>query len=196
MFSYLNGTVSHKTDRFAVVDVGGVGFKVFLTTRNLQKLEVGEAKKVFTYLRVAEDILDLYGFLDAEELEMFELLISVNGIGAKAAMSILSTLPANELAIAIVTGDAKAVSKAQGVGGKTAQRLILELKDKIKNESLVAGPADFDMPVITGTMDEAIGALVVLGYSLPEAQKAVSAAYSDELSAEDLIKQALKKMMK
>ena len=196
MFSYLNGTVSHKTDRFAVVDVGGVGFKVFLTTRNLQKLEVGEPKKVFTYLRVAEDILDLYGFLDAEELEMFELLISVNGIGAKAAMSILSTLPANELAIAIVTGDAKAVSKAQGVGGKTAQRLILELKDKIKNESLVAGPADFDMPVITGTMDEAIGALVVLGYSLPEAQKAVSAAYSDELSAEDLIKQALKKMMK
>lgn len=181
MFSYLNGTVSHKTDRFAVVDVGGVGFKVFLTTRNLQKLEVGEPKKVFTYLRVAEDILDLYGFLDAEELEMFELLISVNGIGAKAAMSILSTLPANELAIAIVTGDAKAVSKAQGVGGKTAQRLILELKDKIKNESLVAGPADFDMPVITGTMDEAIGALVVLGYSLPEAQKAVSAAYSDEL---------------
>lgn len=136
MFSYLNGTVSHKTDRFAVVDVGGVGFKVFLTTRNLQKLEVGEPKKVFTYLRVAEDILDLYGFLDAEELEMFELLISVNGIGAKAAMSILSTLPANELAIAIVTGDAKAVSKAQGVGGKTAQRLILELKDKIKTSPL------------------------------------------------------------
>ena len=196
MFSYLNGTISHKTDRFAVIDVGGVGFKVFLTTRNLQKLEVGEAKKVFTYLRVGEDILDLYGFLDAGELEMFELLIGVNGIGAKAAMSILSTLSANDLAIAIVTGDAKSVAKAQGVGAKTAQRLILELKDKIKNESLAAGPADFDMPVITGAMDEAIGALVVLGYSLPEAQKAVSSAYSDELSAEDLIKQALKKMMK
>lgn len=200
MFSYIRGILSEKGDDYAVVECGGVGFKIYTSLNSLADVKcVQGAEVVFhTHMYIKEGIMDLYGFSSKEELEFFELLISVSGVGAKGACAILSTLNPSKLALTIVTGDAAAIKKAPGIGNKTAQRIILELKDKIKNESLTVDANDAFSEVVhiaTNERDEAVNALVALGYSGAEAKSAVSKVSSDVKDVEGIIKNALKNLM-
>ena len=200
MFSYIKGILTDKADDYAVVECGGVGFKIYTSLNSLSdpKCVPGTEVVFHTYLYIKEGIMDLYGFSSKEELEFFELLISVSGVGAKGASAILSAFTPSKLALAIATGDAASIKKAPGVGTKTAQRIILELKDKIKNESLVSADTDaFSevVPLASNERDEAINALVALGYSGAEAKSAVSKVPSSATDVEDIIKNALKNLM-
>ncbi len=198
MFSYITGRVAEKSANFVVVDVNGVGFKIFTSLNTLQDTSVisGEKATFYTYMYIKEGIMDLYGFSTKEELTLFELLITVSGVGAKGATAVLSVANPSKLALSIVTGDIATIKQASGIGTKTAQRISLELKDKIKNESLVSDATDaFEQvaPVDTSAQSEAVSALMVLGYSANEAQKAV-ASVSDAGNVEEIVKQALKKL--
>ncbi|MBR2476854.1 MAG: Holliday junction branch migration protein RuvA [Clostridia bacterium] len=199
MFSYISGRIAERGTNFVVADVNGVGFKIFTSLNTLQDstISVGEKATLYTSLYIKEGIMDLYGFSTKEELNMFELLITVSGVGAKGAISILSVAPPSKLALAIVTGDIATIKQASGIGPKTAQRISLELKDKIKNESIVSADNTDAftpvMPIGNSAQSEAISALMVLGYSASEAQKAVSSA-GDIDNVEDIIKIALKKL--
>lgn len=194
MFYYIKGTLALKGENFAVIDANGVGYKLLTTSQSLQAAgEKGNDVCFYTYLHVREDIFDLYGFYTNEELASFEQLIGVSGVGPKAALSILSVLTPAQFALAVASGDSKAISKAQGVGPKLAQRVILELKDKISNSQLVGesfASADVFAPVESG--NEAVDALVVLGYSAQEATKALRQADALNLPAEEAIKKALR----
>lgn len=199
MFYYISGTLVHKTEQFAVIDAGGVGYKIYSTAPSLNALgEIGSQEKMYTYLRVGEDFMDIYGFASLEELNIFEMLLGVSGVGGKGALSILSTVSPSKFALAIISGDVGTIKAAQGVGPKLAQRIILELKDKFKNIDLsdiggdaLASGAD----VVSGDESEAVEALMVLGYSPQEAKKALSGA-DGSLSVEDKIKYALKNLMR
>ncbi len=198
MFSYITGRVAEKSANFVVVDVNGVGFKIFTSLNTLQDTSVvsGEKATFYTYMYIKEGIMDLYGFSTKEELTLFELLITVSGVGAKGATAVLSVANPSKLALSIVTGDIATIKQASGIGTKTAQRISLELKDKIKNESLVSDATDaFDQvaPVDTSAQSEAVSALMVLGYSANEAQKAV-ASVGDVGNVEEIVKQSLKKL--
>lgn len=201
MFSYISGRVAETAANYVVIDVNGVGFKVFTSLHSLQDeaVFVGEKAVFHTYLYIKEGIMDLYGFSTKEELAMFELLISVSGVGAKGAIAILSVAPPSKLALSIVTGDAATIKKASGIGPKIAQRVVLELKDKIQNESLVSQESgafdEMELPAGGGARDEAVSALVVLGYSAPEAQRAVAKVDEAVADVEEIIKQALKKLL-
>ncbi len=195
LFYYLSGKLAMKTENFIVVDVGGVGYQIIMSTPSISSVgAVGSDIKVYTYVNVKEDAVDIYGFLSAAELTTFELLISVSGVGPKAGLSVLSVLSCADFALAVITDDDKAISAAPGIGPKTAKRIILELKDKMKTQDAVemvqtppaakGGKAD--------ARSEAISALMVLGYGNLEARKAVSGVYEDGLSVEELIKRALK----
>lgn len=199
MFSYIKGTLAEKCDGYAVVDVHGMGFKIHTSLCSLadNACKAGEEVTFHTYLYIKEGIMDLYGFVTRAELELFLLLISVNGVGAKGALSILSVAPTDKLSLAIVTGDTATIKSAAGIGAKTASRICLELKDKIKNESFVSSETDAFAPlpfVENDNVSEAISALVALGYSAAEAQKAVRGA-ADGDNVEDIIKKALKSLM-
>ncbi len=198
MFSYITGKVAEKTANFVVVDVNGVGFKIYTSLNTLQDASVvsGEKATFYTYLYIKEGIMDLYGFSSKEELTLFELLISVSGVGAKGATAVLSVATPSKLALSIVTGDIATIKQASGIGTKTAQRISLELKDKIKNESLVSDATDaFEQvaPVDASAQSEAVSALMVLGYSANEAQKAV-ASVGNVGNVEEIVKLALKKL--
>lgn len=196
MFYYISGTLMHKGDGFAVIDAGGVGYKLITSLYSLEKLKsIGDDAKMYTYMYLREDICDLYGFISEEELNMFLLLISVSGIGPKAAVSILSTMSPSEVALAIVTGDAKALSRAQGVGAKVSQRVVLELKDKIKNEDMIRGAEGETENISFGSSNEAVEALCVLGYSASEAKQALS-GIDMSMDLELIIKEALKKLVR
>lgn len=197
MFYYISGTLAVKGDGFAVIDAGGIGYKLVTSLASLERLpSPGGEVKMYTYMYLREDVCDLYGFLSEEELNMFMLLISVSGIGPKAAISILSVMTAAEVALAVVTGDTKSITRAQGVGPKVAQRVVLELKDKIKNEDMIAAAASDDsVPVSFGASNEAVEALCVLGYSPQEAKKALSGV-DMSMDLELIIKEALKKLMR
>lgn len=194
MFYYIKGTLAHKGENYAVIDTGGVGYKVLTTSQSLATAgDIGKNVCFYTYLYVREDIFDLYGFCTNEELTSFEQLIGVSGVGPKAALSILSVLTPAKFALAVASGDGKAISKAQGVGPKLAQRVILELKDKISNSQLVGealGGSDTFVSIESG--NEAVDALVVLGYSAQEAEKALKQANAINLPAEEAIKKALR----
>ena len=178
MFYYLNGTVAHIEPYLAVIDCGGVGYACRTTTYTLSALKQGEKGKLFTHLNVREDAMELYGFATAEELRLFQQLISVSGVGPKAALSILSVSAPANLALSIITGNEKALTCAPGIGKKIAQRVILELKDKLaKGQTATA-------------------ALAVLGYSQGEINLALKGIDLDSLTLEQVIKQALKKMVK
>ena len=200
MFSYIKGKLAEKAEGYAVVDVNGVGFKIFTSQNSLadSKCTAGQDVTFHTYLYIKEGIMDLYGFTTKQELELFLLLISVNGVGAKGAVSILSVAPCEKLCLAIVTDDTATIKKASGIGAKTAQRVCLELKDKIKNESFVSENTDAfssNVPFVADdNVSEAISALVALGYSAQEAQRAVKSA-KPGYSVEDIIKIALKAML-
>lgn len=199
MFYSLTGKIIHKTDQSVAVSCGGVGFKCFTTRTTLSKLS-GKVDDVtlFTHLNVREDSLDLFGFITEEELEAFKLLISVSGVGPKAALAILSELTPDAFAVAVASGDTKAITAANGVGPKLAQRVIMELKDKIAGVSFISEESSAVSGAVNAVNNmsntaEAIAALTALGYSQTEASVAVS-KLSPDMSVEDLIKQALKGM--
>ena len=200
MFYYLSGTVAHTEPYLAVIDCGGVGYACRTTSYTLAALKKGERGKLFTYLSIRQDGVDLFGFSTQEELNLFQLLIGVSGVGPKAALSILSaTTPAN-LALSIITGDEKALTVAQGIGKKIAQRIILELKDKLAKGQIAASGESYGGSGVTvipeNKSSEAAAALAVLGYSQSEIHTALRGIDMEQLALEEIIRQALKKMVK
>ena len=191
MYDYIKGKLARKAENYAVVEANGVGYKIITTKSSLANIKDGEVI-FYTYLYVREDIFDLYGFSTTEERSAFELLISVNGVGPKAAVAILSCVTASELAIAIVTNQPKVITVAQGVGNKMAQKIILELKDKIKNQDIK--PSDYSAAPIPEE-DDTINALVALGYNQAEIITALRDVPA-EYSVEEKIKYGLKNLMK
>ena len=200
MFYYLNGTAAHVEPYLAVIDCGGVGYACRTTNHTLSKLTVGKPAKLYTHLNVREDIFELYGFASESELGCFRMLIGVSGVGPKAALAILSSNSPEGLAMAIVSGNEKALTSAPGIGKKIAQRIILELKDKLAKGQLTAGGGEAFAGGITvipeNKTSEASAALAVLGYSQSEIAVALKGIDLETLSLEDIIKQALKKMVK
>lgn len=201
MFYYLDGTVAEILPGLAVIDCGGVGYGCMTTNNTLSQLKKGEQKKLYTYLNVGESIFDLYGFATQNELNSFKMLLGVSGVGPKAALAILSANTPEGLAMAIVTEDAKALTAAQGIGKKIAQRIILELKDKMAKET--AGGLDFSggkgasaPALFTSKATEAAAALAVLGYSTQEVQMALKGVDVETQPLEEIIRQSLKKMVK
>ncbi len=198
MFYYIRGRLVRKGENFAAVDVNGVCYKLFTSLTCISTMgEIGSEITMFTHLHIREDIMDLYGFTSEKELAMFMNLISVSGVGPKAGLAILSVAAPEKLALAVVTDDAKVITKAAGVGPKMAQRVILELKDKLKNTDISSAidSDDNEELIIEDNMGEAVNALVVLGYSPQEAKNAVSKAEKTD-KVEDIIKTALKNLMK
>ena len=195
MYYYIKGKLAYKGTNFIVVDANGVGYEIYTSLTSIQNAgEVGRTVTAYTHLYVREDTQDLYGFLTEEERNMFLTLISVSGVGPKAALAILSAAAPAKLAAAVITGDVKTLTKAQGVGPKLAQRIILELKDKIKNADLNLDLSDGGEEIaVTDNMSEAVSALVALGYSVQEAKKAVEKV-DGSLDVEEIIKKALAKL--
>lgn len=197
MISYLRGTLIENTIEYTVLEVGGIGYKVLTpATVALSLNQTGSEIKLFTYLHVREDILQLYGFLQKEDLSSFELLLSVSGIGPKGALAILSFLSSERLYSAILNEDIGLLSKVPGIGKKTAQRMVLELKDKVKKLSTGTEVAGKEVPSLCEEFeDDAIEALIALGYQRNEAVKAVGKAKGLEYkNSQDLIKGALKEL--
>ena len=198
MFAYLIGRVAGVTEDNLVLEVGQIGFNVKISASLPSLLPpVGGEVKIYTYTCVREDAFQLYGFLSQDELDMFRLLITVSGIGPKGGLAILSVLSADDVRLAVLTQDAKAIARAPGVGPKTAQRLILELKDKISMEdTFVSGESEAYAAGTSGLTDarrEAAEALAALGYSAAEAAQAVrKVEHGDEMDVEELLKAALK----
>lgn len=201
MFSYISGKLAEKNQNYAVVDVNGIGFKIYTSATSLTDpaLKSPEDVRFYTYMYIKEGIMDLYGFSTRAELEMFELLISVSGVGAKGAVSILSLASPSKLAVSIVTDDVQTIKKASGIGAKTAQRVCMELKDKIKNDDIISGETDaFESVPAEDTSDarsDAVAALTVLGYTRQEARKAVESVKDKFDDAESYIRHALKNLM-
>ena len=199
MFYYVNGTVTELEAGLAVIDCGGVGYACATTNYTLSQLKKGERAKLYTYLNVREDAMELFGFASQSELRSFKLLIGVSGVGPKAALSILSATTPQQLAMAVVMGDEKALTAAQGVGKKIAQRIILELKDKLAKEqgSFDAGSgAAAVLHVQSNKAGEAAAALAVLGYGSQEISAALKGIDMEALPLEEIIRQSLKKMVK
>lgn len=197
MFAYIIGTLSYKHNNYIILETNEIGYKIFTSISTIASLELKQEKlKVYTHLYVREDTFSLYGFLTQEELSLFELLIGVSGIGPKAAVSLLSAITPSEFGFAIITEDAKILTRAQGIGIKIAKRMILELKDKIKNEQVIG--YEQNTTYIEGNKNdktvikEAISALMVLGYTFDEANKAATSEFSEEADLQTVIKRALK----
>lgn len=195
MYAYIKGSLEIKASDHVVVEANGVGYRIFMSGNTIQRLgELNSNVKVFTHYHVREDNISLYGFYNLEELRMFELLISVSGVGAKSAIAILSNITPSAFALAVISNDVKALTKLPGIGAKSAQRIILELKDKLKTEETIAAEGDFEIQTVLAkddNMHEAISALQVLGYPVKDATKAVSSIDCAGLSVEDIIKKAL-----
>lgn len=201
MIAYVNGRIDDISEDNVVVDVGGIGYNVKISVSTAEKLpEVGKPIKLYTYTSVREDAIQLFGFLSRDELDIFRKCISVSGIGPKGALAILSVLDADSLRFAIMSGDAKAISKAPGIGTKTAERLILELKGKVQMKDTRIGQEIAGTEAEDGISDntqkrEAVEALVSLGYGRTEAVKAVNAVEGiEEMDSGAALKAALKKM--
>lgn len=198
MFSYIKGELVEVNADHIVLDAGGIGYMIYISGQAMNELPPMNTKlKCHTYLYLREDIMMLYGFLDKDELEIFKLLIGVSGIGPKGAMGILSALSPDDLRFAVLSGDAKAISRAPGIGAKTAQRVVLELKDKLSLEDAfekktehVAGTSALGA---NSVKNDAVMALSALGYSSSESLKAVSKiAITEDMSVEDVLREALK----
>ena len=209
MFYYISGKLAVLDPTFAVIDANGVGYKLTITQTTYDAMpahrSVDEAPTVrlYTYMAVREDGIEMFGFMTEEELNSFKLLITVSGVGPKAATAILSLLTPNKLAIAICTEDRKSISQASGVGPKTAARIILELKDKLKKETFISEEENtsIDTNIASNAkksnkLSDAQDALVVLGYSRNEAASALKGIDSENLDVDDIIRIALKKLMR
>ena len=197
MFYYLEGKVAHVEPYLAVIDCGGVGYACRTTNHTIRQLKKGEVKRLYTYLNVGDGIFELYGFATEQELNSFKLLIGVSGVGPKAALAILSSGTPDQLALSIVTGDEKALTGVPGIGKKIAQRIILELKDKLaKEQSSFDARGGTVTPIQSGgKVQEAASALAVLGYSSQEISAALKGV-DTALPVEEIIRQTLKKMVK
>lgn len=194
MFAYIKGVLESKTQDKAVVDVGGVGYLLFIPYSTYQSLpEINEIVKLNTYLAVREDSMTLFGFYSKEEMRIFELLISVSGIGPKLAIGVLSDITAADFSVAVITDDVNRLTKISGIGKKTAQRIIIELKDKMKTENIENVSSEpIIRNVVNNEIEEAISALQVLGYNNKDAITMVNKSYKDGMDVEEIIKQALK----
>ena len=200
MFYYLKGVVGHMAPNLAVIDCGGVGYACRTTSYTLSALQVGEKAKLLTHLNVREDAMELYGFSTENECNCFRMLIGVSGVGPKAALSILSSTTPEGLATSIITGNEKALTVAPGIGKKIAQRIILELKDKLAKGQLPAAEESFGGSGVTvipqDKTSEASAALAVLGYNPAEINAALKGLDLDALTLEEIVRQALRKMVK
>lgn len=201
MYSYIKGELAEINTDHIVIDVNGIGYMIYISSQALDYLPaIGETIKVHTYLYMREDAMILYGFLTKDELEIFKLLITVSGIGPKGGLAILSTLSADDLRFAVLSGDSKAIAKAPGVGSKTAQRVIIDLKDKLSLEDAFEKKLEHENEKIniasnSQVKNDAVMALNALGYSSSESLKAVSKVeITDEMDVEDVLKAALKHM--
>ncbi len=202
MYAYIKGELAEINIDHIVIETGGIGYQIFIPGQTFEYLPaIGEELKVYTYLYLREDAMILYGFLTKDDLELFKLLISVSGIGPKGGLAILSTLDADDLRFAVLSGDAKAIAKAPGVGGKTAQRVILELKDKMSLEDAFEKKTQHvqetaNAPAAGSVKNDAVLALTALGYSSTESLKAVSRVeITDSMDVEDVLKAALKHIL-
>lgn len=199
MFYYVNGIVAEIDANLAVIDCNGVGYACATTSYTLSQLKKGEKAKLYTYLNIREDAVDLFGFASQSELNSFKMLLGVSGVGPKAALSILSSTTPGNLAMSVVMGDEKALTAAPGIGKKIAQRIILELKDKLAKEQ-VSGSFEVggSVPVIVqnSKASEASSALAVLGYTAQDIALALNGIDMEALPLEEIIRQALKKMVR
>ena len=194
MFAYIKGSLEMKSSGYIVIDINGLGYKIFMSQNNIDSIgELHNIIKVFTYVKVREDDISIFGFKTQEELKMFELLISVSGVGAKSALVMLSCIEPSDFAIAVISNDVKVLTKVPGIGNKSAQRIILELKDKLKEEQLEEKLKDSSKRLKDNSenINEAISGLMVLGYSKKDIEKAFEHLDIDNLSIEDLIKKGL-----
>ena len=200
MFYYLEGKTAVLEPNLAVIDCGGVGYAVNTTAYTISKLRIGESARLYTYVNVREDAIDIFGFASLNEKRSFEMLLGVSGVGPKAALSILSSTTPEALAMAIVAEDDKALTAAPGIGKKIAQRIILELKDKMAKETSGLGLKTASAPAaargVSSKLGDAAAALTVLGYGNAEICQALNAIDTDALGLEDIIRQALKLMLK
>lgn len=201
MLAYIKGKLEMKMTGYIVIDVAGLGYKIFMADTGIDKLgNIGDIVKVHTYYKVREDDISIFGFNTLEELRMFELLISVSGVGAKTALAMLAVCEPTEFALAIISEDIKALTQIPGIGAKSAQRIILELKDKIKKEQQIEELTKASSESKTKLeqkiekeekLEEAIAALQVLGYNKKEIEKAFGKLSKDEMSTEELIRKGL-----
>ncbi len=196
MIYSLHGEVIHLSQNLIVIECGGVGYACRSTSTAVSMATIGEKLKLYTYLSVREDAVELFGFADESELNCFKMLLSVSGVGPKVALAILSDITPQEFALAVVNDDSKTITRAQGVGAKLAQRIILELKDKIKKDSSFTSS---EIPKIdlsaapNNAVSEALTALMVLGFSNNQAQKALD-GLSEEMTVQELVKEGLKRL--
>ena len=203
MLAYIKGILEIKTKGYIVVEAGGLGYKIFMPESTIANTgNIGDKVQIYTFMRVREDDVSLYGFLTTEELRMFELLLSVSGIGAKGALGILSNITPSQFALAVISNDVAILKKVPGIGPKTAQRAILELKDKLKKEqeiSIAEGEETSNIEQVIKEdekVSEAISALQVLGYSKREIVEALQTIEVTSLSVEDIIKKGLANLAK
>ena len=194
MFAYIKGSLEMKSSGYIVIDINGLGYKIFMSQSNIDTIgELHDIVKVFTYVKVREDDISIFGFKTQEQLKMFELLISVSGVGAKSALVMLSCIEPSDFAIAVISNDVKVLTKVPGIGNKSAQRIILELKDKLKEEQFEERLENSSKKTKDNSenINEAISGLMVLGYSKKDIEKAFEHLDIDNLSIEDLIKKGL-----
>lgn len=198
MLAYIKGILEMKMTGYIVIDVGGLGYKVFMSESGIEKLgNIGEQVKVHTYYKVREDDISIFGFNSLEELRMFELLISVSGIGAKTAVAMLDVCEPTEFALAIISEDVKTLTQIPGIGAKSAQRIILELKDKMKKEQQIqeltkaSKGQNLVKTKLEERIQEAMAALQVLGYNKREIEKAFDKLAKEDMSTEELIRKGL-----
>ena len=204
MIAYVKGELVQKQIGYVVIDVGGLGYKVFMSEPSIDEIgKIGDIVKVYTYYRVSEDDISLFGFNSQEELRMFELLISVSGIGAKTAIAMLACIEPSQFAIAVISDDIDTLKKIPGVGPKSAQRIVLELKDKMKKEQQIAELTNASLEqkskvkkiiVADSKVQEATDALQVLGYTKKDVEKALERIDTADLSVEDIIKKGLREL--
>lgn len=195
MIAYVKGKLEMKMTGYIVIDVGGIGYKIYMSDVAMDKLgNIGETVKVHTYYRVREDDISLFGFNTVEELRMFELLISVSGIGAKTALAMLAVVEPSNFALAVISNDIATLTKIPGIGAKSAQRIVLELKDKLKTEQAVTKDNTTEIKTAIlkdNKLEEAISALQVLGYNRKEIEKALTNIETGNLTIEEIIKKGL-----
>ena len=201
MYAYIKGELAEKNIDHIVVEAGGIGYLIYVPAQSIDYLpDEGDQIKVYTYLYIREDAMVLYGFLTKDDLEIFKMLITVSGIGPKGGLGILSTLSADDLRFAILSGDSKTISKAPGIGAKTAQRVIIDLKDKMSLEEAFEKKLENNADGVQKTLNssiknDAVLALSALGYSSAESLKAVSKVdITNDMDVEDVLKLALKNM--
>lgn len=197
MFAYIRGNLEEIETEYTVIDVNGIGYKIYTASSTLQSLpKVSEVVKLHTHLHVREDAFIIYGFLTKEELRMFELLITVSGIGPKGALGVLSSISPSQFSLMVISNDVKGLTRAPGIGAKTAQRLILDLKDKLTAVDACMSEAEESIKPQEADASEAVNALIVLGYTPADAASAVRVVADESMEVEEIIKKALRVLAK